>query len=251
MSFWLGYALEMSGDHENAHYFYRKACDNQPNMPRPRSLAARTGASVPAQVTRIAEQMRIGHADSLLVRPPKSLVQDLMALNGNGSSAQVEEAIRCLGQYLGLESTRPDKEYGTGPDVLWLSAQRHALCFESKTDKHSTSSYRKKEVGQLHDHIQWVTDTYDASQIVPAFVGPSLPVSKEANPSPEMKVIELQRLHELSQRLISALQDVANRALPLSLERELHEAMKSRNLLYPNVISSLGGSFLEDVAGPN
>lgn len=66
-----------------------------------------------------------------------------------------------------------------------------------------------------------------------------------------MKVIELQRLHELSQRLISALQDVANGALPLSLERELHEAMKSRNLLYPNVISSLGGSFLEDVAGPN
>ena len=50
LSFWLGYSLEMSGDHDNASYFYRKACANQSNMPRPRSLATSTGTSVPEQV---------------------------------------------------------------------------------------------------------------------------------------------------------------------------------------------------------
>ena len=251
LSFWLGYSLEMSGDHQNASYFYRKACANQSNMPRSHSVTPSTGTSVPAQVTRISEQMRIGHSDSLLVQPPRTLVQDLTPLNGNGSSAQVEEAIRCLGQYLGLRSTRPDKEYGTGPDVLWMSEEGYAACIEVKTDKQSSSSYRKEDVGQLHNHIQWVKDNHEVSQTVPTFVGPLLPPSKEASPSPDMKIIELQQFHELSQRLIAALQDVAQRALPLSLEHELSEAMKSRNLLYPKVFASLDGSSLEDIPGPS
>ncbi|MCY4623597.1 MAG: DEAD/DEAH box helicase family protein [Chloroflexi bacterium] len=249
LSFWLGYSLEMSGDHQNASYFYRKACANQSNMPRSHSVTPSTGTSVPAQVTRISEQMRIGHSDSLLVQPPRTLVQDLTPLNGNGSSAQVEEAIRCLGQYLGLRSTRPDKEYGTGPDVLWMSEEGYAACIEVKTDKQSSSYYRKEDVGQLHNHIQWVKDNHEVSQTVPTFVGPLVPPSKEASPSPDMKVIELQQFHELSQRLIAALQDVAQRALPLSLEHELSEAMKSRNLLYPKVFASLYGSSLEDIPG--
>ena len=251
LSLWLGYSLEMSGDHQNASYFYRKACANQSNIPRPRSLTTSTGTSVPKQVTRIAEQMRIGHSDFLVVQPPKTLVQDLMPLNGNGSSAQVEEAIRCLGQYLGLKSTRPDKEYGTGPDVLWMSDEGHAACIEVKTDKQSTSSYRKEEVGQLHNHIQWVKDNHEVSQIVPAFVGPLLPSTKEASPSPDMKIIELGQFHELSQRLIAALQDLAQSALPLSLEHDLREAVRNRNLMYPEVVANLDGRFLEDVSIPS
>ena len=251
LSLWLGFSLEMSGDHQNASYFYRKACANQSNMPRPRSLAPSTGTSGPAQVTRIAEQMRIGHSDSLLVQPPRTLVQDLTPLNGNGSPAQVEEALRCLGQYLGLKSTRPDKEYGTGPDVLWMSDDGQAACIEVKTDKQGTSFYRKEDVGQLHNHIQWVRDNNEVSQIVPAFVGPLLPTTKEASPSPDMKVIDLGKFHELSQRLIAALQDVAQSALPLSLEHDLLEAMGNRNLMYPEVFADLGGSFLEDIPGPS
>ena len=251
LSLWLGYAFELNGDRENAAYFYRKACANQSNMPRPVSLASNTDASVPAQVTRIAEQMRIGHSDSIVVQPPKTLIQDLTPLNGNGSSAQVEESLRCLGQYLGLNSTRPDNELGVGPDVLWLSEDGHAVCMEAKTDKQASSLYRKEDVGQLHNHIQWVMDNYEVSEIVPAFVGPLLPASDEASPSPDMKIIELQQFHALGQRLVSALQDVAQRALPLSLEHELGETIKRRNLSHPEVISSLQGSFVEDVAGPN
>ena len=241
----------MSGDHQNASYFYRKACANQSNMPRPRSLTTSTGTSVPAQVTRIAEQMRIGHADSILVQPPKSLVQDLTLLNGNGSAAQIEEAIRCLGQYLGLNSTRPDNDLSVGPDVLWLSEDGLAVCMEAKTGKQPSSLYRKEDVGQLHNHIQWVNDNHQVSEIIPVFVGPLLLASKEASPSPDMKIIELQQFHELSQRLIAALQDVAQSALPLSLEHGLHEVMRNRNLMYPEVVANLDGSFLEDIPGPS
>ena len=91
-------------------------------------------------------QMRIGRQGSSLVQTPKTLIQDLTPLNGNGSSAQVEEAIRCLGQYLGLRSTRPDKESGTGPDVLWIGNDGCAVCIEVKTNKQETV-YRKADVG--------------------------------------------------------------------------------------------------------
>ncbi len=238
LSMWLGYALEMSGDDELAHYHYQNACANQSNMPRPTSLSARSKTSVPDQVARVVAQVRTGHQGSALVQTPKSLIRDLAPLSGNKSSAQVEEALRCLGQYLGLESTRPDKESGTGPDVLWVGHGNYAVCFEVKTDKQETA-YRKAEVGQLHNHIQWVKDNHEVSEIVPVFVGPMLAATSEASPSSNMKVIELKQFDDLSERLIAALQDVSRDALPLNLEREMHEMMRNRNLLYPGVLTNL------------
>ena len=246
LSLWLGFSLEMSGDRENAYHFYRKSYSSQSNMPRPAPFTANTGTSVPAQVTRIAEQMRIGHLDSILIQPPRTLVHDLTPLNGTATSAQVEEALRCLGQYLGLKATRPDNDLGMGPDILWLSEGGHAICFEAKTDKQDTSLYRKDDVGQLHNHIQWVKDNHQVSEIIPVFVGPLLPASGEASPSPDMKVIELLQFEEIGQRLIGALQDVAATSLPLSLERNLHEAMMNRGLLYPDVFLSLDMASLQN-----
>ena len=246
LSMWLGYALEMSGDEENASHCYQKSYANQSNMPRLRSLSAEANASMPDQVTRVAAQMPIGRQDSTLIQPPKTLIKDLTPLNGNGTSAQVEESIRCLGQYLGLRSTRPDKEAGTGPDVLWIGNDGYAVCIEVKTNKQETV-YRKADVGQLHNHVQWVKDNHEVSEVVPVFVGPLLAASDEASPSPDMRVIELQQIRELGERLIAALQDVAQTALPLSLEHDLDEMMKNRGLLYPGVFSDLGASMLQDI----
>ena len=99
------------------------------------------------------------------VAAPKRLQQDLVHLNGTGSVPQTEEALRCLGQYLGLESTRPDKEHDTGPDVLWVGDDGFALVMEVKTDKEEASSYRKDDLGQLRDHVQWVLDHCEVTRI--------------------------------------------------------------------------------------
>ena len=247
LSLWLGFALEMTGDDNDAFFFYRKAHAIQSNMPRPASPAASMGTSVPLQVTRAAEQMRIGYSNSISVQIPKTLIQDLTPLNGNGSPAQVEEAIRCLGQYLGLGSSRPDNDPGTGPDVLWLEEDGYAVCMEVKTWKKETSLYRKANVGQMHNHVQWVNDNHEVSEIIPVFIGPLLPASDDASPSPDMRVIELRQLEELGQKLVSALQDVAENAIPLSLVNDLHETMKNRGLLYPGLFQSLEMSSLQEI----
>ena len=240
---WLGYALELDGDRERAYDYYRRSYMSQPNMPRPAPDPSYYSATVPTQVIRVSEQMRVG--SSGLVRVPLRLSQDLQFLSGGGSSGQVEEAMRCLGQYLGFVSTRPDHEFGTGPDVLWLADDVCAICIEVKSNKDSLV-YRKAEVSQLHSHVQWVKDRHEDIEIIPIFVGPTLLASKDANPSVNMKVIELTQFEVLSQRIMSVLRDVAHVAVPLSLESELHSKMSQRSLMFPKVIADLESSSLRD-----
>ena len=237
LSLWLGFTLEMNGDSDAAFDFYKKSHATQPNLPRPTTNLQATPTPVPDQVARVAEQMQMGHSNS--VRIPKTILQDLTALNGNGSAPQTEEALRCLGQYLGLKSLRPDNEFGAGPDVLWLEEGGHAVCMEVKSDKGKTSSYRKEDVGQLHNHVQWVKDNFGASEINPAFVGPLLTASNSASPSPDMRVVELRQFEELGKKLVSALQDAPRQAMPLTLRNDLHQVMQNRGLLYPDVFLSL------------
>ncbi len=247
LSLWLGFAFEMGGDDTNAAHFYGRAYVAQSDMPRHTPSPPATATPVPPQVSHVAEQMRIGHSNSISVEIPKTITQDLVPLNGNGSWRQTEEALRCLGQYLGLRSTRPDNESGTGPDVLWLGEDGAAVCMEVKTGKQQTSFYRKDYVGQLHNHVQWVKDNHQPSEIIPVFVGPLSPTTDNASPSPDMKVVELQQFMELGDRLVSALWDAAVRTTPLSLNNDLYEVMKTRGLLYPDVFSSLDASILRDI----
>ena len=245
LTLWLGFALEMTGDRDIAREHYVKAHGNQRNLPRPIPELGNATASVPEQVLNVQQQMLVGHPRPSSVQIPKTLIKDMTALNGNGSVPQTEEALRCLGQYLGLDSTRPDKEFGKGPDVLWLGENGDAVCMEAKSDKQTVSPYSKGYVGQLHNHVQWVKDNYQISEIIPVFVGPSLPASESASPSPDMRVVELRQFEGLGQRLVSALQDVSVQAIPLSLSNDLHEVMKSRGLLYPDVLVSLEMSVLQ------
>ena len=191
--------------------------------------------------------MRVGYGNSISVEIPKTMVADLAALDGSGSTNQTEESLRCLGQYLGLKATRPDNDPGTGPDVLWISDEGLALCIEMKTCKQETSSYRKDNVGQLYDHMQWVKDNHDVSDVVPIFVGPLLPASTDSNPSHEMQVIELQQFYKIGQRLVAAFQDVTASAIPLSLRPELHNMLQERGLMFPEVFDALDKHILSDL----
>ena len=247
LTLWLGFAIEMTGDKNIAREHYGKAHAIQRNVPAPRQEQGIGAMPVPAQVVNVQQQMRVGQSGPSTVEIPKSLNSDLTALNGSGSVAQTEEALRCLGQHLGLESTRPDKEFGKGPDVLWVGEDGYAVCMEAKTDKQLSSPYSKDYVGQLHNHVQWVKDNYDVVEIIPIFVGPLSPASEQASPSPDMKVVELVQFEELGQKLASALRDVAAQAIPLSLGKYIDEVMSERRLIYPEVVLSLKLSVLQDI----
>ena len=99
----------------------------------------------------------------------------------------------------------------------------------------------------MYNHVQWVGDNHQVSKIIPIFVGPLLPATSDASPLPEMKVVTLRKFEELGRKLVSALQDAATQALPLSLSDEVYNVMKNRDLLYPRVLLSLDMTVLQDI----
>ena len=239
---WLGYSLECSGDAKTAHALYQQAHAGQRNIPsvpvHSDSTADSDDNNLSAQTIAAALQFELSGDSRVVV--PRSLERDLLYLNGSGTTNQTEEALRCLGQYLGFPSSRPDKEHGTGPDVLWLFPDKTALCADAKTDKTASSAYRKEEFGQLSDHVQWVRDNTEAESIISGFVGPKLPVSKSANPPEGVKLATLDSFFAIGETLKAAYRDIATTALPLTVNQLVAAEFKKRGVLWPVLKEAFG-----------
>jgi len=235
---WLGYALERAGDREGAQSHYRNAHAIQRNIPRFPWPDRLSDDDTPGQVRRVVEQMDV--LGGTQIGLPKRFKENLAALR-DGSSNQMEESLRYLGQYLGFESSRPDNEYGTGPDVLWtMKDVPLVVCIEAKTDKGESSKYNKRDIGQMHDHVQWLHDNGKAvGEVVPIFVGPKQIAAASANPSDDMLVAESRSFRSLASKLESVLRDAAERALPISLAADVKDAMQEASLLGRDVLALL------------
>ena len=243
---WLGCALQLMKDRVTAQEMYSSAHACQTNMPAYWSPDQEEPAqNLLPQVTEVVRQF-LTDSDAK-VRLPRKLHQDLSHLDGSGSSAQVEESLRALGQYLGIDSSRPDKERGTGPDVLWETSDCPALCIEVKTDKEPESEYQKKDVGQLSDHVQWVKDNAHSRQIIPIFVGPISGATQAANPPPEFRIVDLDEFRKLAERLEAALNDICANALPLTLATMISNVFGERSLLWPECFHSIESFCLRDL----
>ena len=236
---WLGYALECSGDVETAHALYKQAHAGQLNIPAFKGQSdSPVEPGLPRQAIAAGRQFELTGDGRVVV--PRSLERDLLYLNGTGTTNQTEEALRCLGQYLGFLSTRPDNEHDTGPDNLWIFPDTTALCVDAKTDKAQSSVYRKEEFGQLSDHVQWVRDNTEVDNMIAGFVGPELPVSESANPPEGVKLSPLSRFHAIGETLKAAYRDIAASALPLTVGQVVAAEFEKRGLLWPALMDSLG-----------
>lgn len=235
---WLGYAYELMGDLASARALYARAHGAAKNIPAFEVQVAPSQNQYPEQVTEVSRYLDCsaqGFAQFLA-----RFDAEISPLKAPGATVpQVEEAIRSLGEYLGLDSTRPEKEHGTGPDDLWLSAGGPALCMEAKNDKTSAQFYWKKDIAQMSDHIQWTKENTEAGEIIPAFVGPVLQASPDSNPVPETVIIELAELSAIADRLRGALSDIQKTALPLTLRQEVDEVFSSRGLKWPTLSSQM------------
>ena len=214
-SVWLGAALEMKGDPESATIFYRRATNrlgNEISLPTNRSFgdAAKLSGKEPAfvsQVYRLVSFSSNGTYSTELTR----LRAEMSNLNG-ATPRQMEEAVRVLGEALGYSASRPDNDIGTGPDVLWLDDKnKHGLAFELKTDEADPAKYRKKEIGQGHDHLVWVRENYAEYECLGLlFVGPDGSLEPQANPSDEMWHCTATELQGLRDILLGLIGDIRN-----------------------------------------
>ena len=149
---------------------------------------------------------------------------NLRGLDG-GSSAEVEAALRELGDLLGFDSSRPDNDLGLGPDVLWADpVNKNLIPFELKTDKTAASVISKKDVGQGHQHQEWVSENYpDFHNLGLIYVSSAGSCDKTASPSEDMFQCELGACSAIRDRVVSMIRDIRGR-LPLERLSRVREA---------------------------
>ncbi|MFV0408373.1 MAG: DEAD/DEAH box helicase family protein [Paracoccus sp. (in: a-proteobacteria)] len=173
-------------------------------------------------------------------------VREELSWIDTGSPRQAEAGVRLLGELLGFRATRPDNDdVGTGPDVAWEATQSNEIVgFELKTGKVvETASYKKSDIGQGHDHIQWLADNYHGHQILGLlYVGPDGPVEAKANPSDSMRLCTIDQMAALRDRWLALVADV-RAATPASRPEKLAREAESGEWSLSRLIGGLGRPF--------
>jgi len=197
-----GYCWERAGKGDLSTAAYIGAANQRGSLGRPKISGTTKPVSVKGTASKQAREIADfaqGRGANALFRA-KSVIDDLVL---GPLTNHAEQALRDLGELLGLESSRPDKESkkGKGPDVLWLSMDdASGWGFEAKTDKKERSNYTKEDTGQAHEHRQWLKNTHPKRNVELAFVGRVLPVTASASPGAELMVIDLGVIRDLAIR---------------------------------------------------
>jgi hypothetical protein len=163
------------------------------------------------------------------------------------STRPVEEAVRVLGELMGLGASKPDKEEGTGPDVLWQGEGTIiAAGFDLKTGKKEGGEYDKEEIGQSLNHWEWLKGKFGAESILHAIIGRLLKVSNRSSPPHHLRVIELDQFIDLVNRVEAVYQavDVDDKS---NIEHSFQRWLQHHGLVWPTCVESLASRLAIDL----
>ncbi len=144
---------------------YRSVFQINSDFPRPeQSVDRRFGRTTVQAAALCAYFSRYASANGALAR-----LDEIRAKLSFGLPADtVEQGILELGEALGLDASRPEKQTGRGPDVLWLFDD-FGLCIEAKSEKKQPIS--KMDAAQLSLSLTWCGQSVDAvgATVLPVF----------------------------------------------------------------------------------
>jgi hypothetical protein len=159
---------------------------------------------------------------------------------------KAEEALRILGSLLGLHAERAENLYDTGPDVTWKNGSGLPVFgFELKSDKNKDGEYSKKEIAQCHDHEKWLKKKY-GDETVLIIVGWTLTVSKKANPSETLRIVEIAAFQDMLNR-IEKVFDSVEAGDKTNLEEVFQTWLSYYGLIWPICVESLDSRLASDL----
>lgn len=228
---WQAHALAISGRAEEAESLYRKVGRMCGELGR---LPLRDTRPLVEQQIEATQQANV--MTGLLARRRQALVEELTRAgrvigDPQASANQHEEAVRLLGNALAFDASRPDKEEGEGPDVLWVTPSKdRAFILELKTKKETESEYNKDDMGQFHQHIQWTTQQMPLANQVRMFVGLRRGATGNCSPPDDLWVVAPSELVTLSKVLVALYERALAHALPLFRSSEIQAAIEEYGL---------------------
>lgn len=243
---WHGLCLLCADDRQRALHAFVCAANVRSELGRPSEKRdpafklAPTGTPA-LQAQRLAEWYRKnrGQMTAALSQVNKGLVY-------GPDTSQAEEALRLLGDLIGLKTARPDKKHDTGPDVTWTLDDSTSLWgFELKTKKDADGEYSKGDITQCHDHEEWLRKKSKHGFSL-AILGRLLPVSLLANPSPELLVIELDAMRDLLRRAKECWESI-DAGDKSALQEAFQTWLEFNGLVWPICVESLDSRLAEDL----
>jgi hypothetical protein len=163
-------------------------------------------------------------------------------LDYGDKTKSAEESLKQLGLLLALESSRPDNETGSGPDVLWLG-DKVGAAFELKTNN-TSGEYSKDDIRECNDHCVWLDTNYPNKHIHKFLVGKHHKVARIANPDDALRVIEIEAILDLVDRLDIALNSFTSSEVIPTLAQNVLEAY---GLVWPQCVRSLPSKLAIDL----
>lgn len=236
LCFWIAHALHRDGDHESAVKFEERGISSNFELPFSKDMAVKLSARS-QQVSAFCSLFRSTSSTRLSFAVTLDGVVSEMTLRA--SVPRVEEAVRALGVALGLNSSRPDNDEGTGPDICWWTDKGQILALDLKTDKKPDGEYHKKETAQLTDHENWARDRFPGREILTGIVGPLLQVNRLANPSPSHLLLEIDPLIETAVRLRDLVRRIEENATPIEVESVAERAFEDEEFRFDLLLSAL------------
>lgn len=107
-----------------------------------------------------------------------------------------EEALKRLGEHLGLEAQRPEKELGAGSDILWALGAAGAWVIEAKSGA-TVDKIGKRDANQLAGSANWFRGEYGTTaRCTPVMVHPATQLAADATASPGMRILTPSGLDE-------------------------------------------------------
>jgi hypothetical protein len=102
-------------------------------------------------------------------------INDILSRLAFGARAErFESALDEIGEALGFECQRPDKQWGQGPDNLWGLRDGEYLLFECKSEVDIRRvEINKKESGQMNNSCAWFKRVYPGAKVTSIMIIPT------------------------------------------------------------------------------
>ncbi|MGC1274479.1 MAG: hypothetical protein WBC44_12310, partial [Planctomycetaceae bacterium] len=147
---------------------------------------------------------------------------------------------RLLGQLLGFDTQRPEKETGIGPDNLWALGELRFVVLEAK-NRAVADAIAKDYVNQLNGSVNWFHERYDNScKATPVSCHRSRRVGKESSPCDGMRVID----DALLEKLKIAVRDFVGQVAMLSQfgqHEEIAKLLEAHGLSSSKLVDTFTG----------
>ena len=154
-----------------------------------------------------------------------------------GTSKLFEKAIKDVGEFIGIESERPEEETGIGPDDLYWIGKEYAMIIECKNEVKKENNICKHDCNQLNGSYEWYNSKYEKTGIegIPIMIHPSNIYNRECTPNKKTRIItevELNRLKDNINKFIKELSKPQNYKDRNNIERLINNHLLSgRNLV--------------------